>query len=149
MKKVIILCLLILTLSGCVNKKAETVVCSISDQGEELTDTLETKGDKIEVSTLVAVSDYTVEMAEEGYTEEDLEIIHELRKAKYANLDGVKYEYEIDGAIITETLKTDYSKTSFKELYKAELLDSPDADYISLKQTIKNYKTNGITCKTK
>lgn len=146
MKKILTLSIIMLALVGCSNSIPATVVCSVEDEETTITDTMVSKGDKVQTSTLVAVSDYEVEIEEAEYTTEDLEIVHELRKANYANLDGVKYEYEVNGTIVTETLSFDYEKTSFEDLYEADLLDNPKSDYISLSQTQKNYENQGFNC---
>lgn len=146
MKKLIVMVLSGLILVGCSGGKETTTVCSIEDGVDTFADTMVAKGDKVTESTVASVSDFKIEMEEDDMTSEDLEMIFELVKADYANLDGVKYFYEVTGSIVTETLIFDYSKTSLKDLYEADLLDIPDADYISLEETTKSYESQGLTC---
>lgn len=71
----------------------------------------------------------------------------------YKNVKGVKTSLKVEGNKIIYEVDIQYSQDYMKDLVEAGLVSTngsyKDIDYISLKDTIENQKSAGLTCKEK
>lgn len=71
----------------------------------------------------------------------------------YKNINGVKASLKVKGNKVIYTVDIQYDSDYMKDLVEAGLVSIngsyKDIDYISLKDTIENQKSAGLTCKEK
>ena len=71
----------------------------------------------------------------------------------YKNVKGVKTSLKVEGNKIIYEVDIQYSQDYMKDLVEAGLVSTngsyKDIDYISLKDTIENQRSAGLTCKEK
>ena len=71
----------------------------------------------------------------------------------YKNVNGVKASLKVKGNKVIYTVDIQYDSDYMKDLVEAGLVSTngsyKDIDYISLKDTIENQKSAGLTCKEK
>ena len=71
----------------------------------------------------------------------------------YKNINGVKASLKVKGNKVIYTVDIQYDSDYMKDLVEAGLVSTngsyKDIDYISLKDTIENQKSAGLTCKEK
>lgn len=71
----------------------------------------------------------------------------------YKNINGVKASLKVKGNKVIYTVDIQYDSDYMKDLVEAGLVSTngsyKDIDYISLKDTIENQKSVGLTCKEK
>lgn len=166
MKKVVIIGIIMLVLVGCTNKKEkpvnlakelpidiveeeklDVVVCEITEGDNTLTDTMTGFQNRMKTSTIESVMDYSKDIERGKITETDIKNNMEDTKKDYSGIEGVSYEYNIEGTIVTETLITDYTKASMKQLYFEGMVDTKESEYISMDRTIESYIDDGMRCK--
>ena len=71
----------------------------------------------------------------------------------YKDINGVKASLKVKGNKVIYTVDIQYDSDYMKDLVEAGLVSTngsyKDIDYISLKDTIENQKSAGLTCKEK
>ncbi|QIK86543.1 YehR family protein [Erysipelothrix sp. HDW6B] len=122
----------------CTSSKETIIVCSGEINGGKSKNTIVAQGNKVTQLT----NENTVDMKEMLELAElpvdDLPLLMELIKSDYTSLEGVQYTSEINGeSIVSDTTIIDFKKDSLKELYDADLIDTSDVDYLSVKETQK------------
>lgn len=147
MKKLGLLAVMALLLVGCGGKE-KTTVCTGNISGMDVEATVESKGDEVKKTKTL----YTVDYASENYSEEDAKKVGEEWIAQYDGIDGLSGKYSLkDGKLLIEE-NLDYSKADMDQLQEAGLVEFDKEGtfkYISLKETLKQYKSEGATCKEK
>ncbi len=103
--------------------------------------------DRMKTSTIESVMDYSKDIGRGKITETDIKNNMEDTKKDYSGIEGVSYEYRVEGTIVTETLITDYTKASMKQLYFEGMVDTKESEYISMDRTIESYIDDGMRCK--
>ena len=71
---------------------------------------------------------------------------------KMSGIDGLSYNWSVDGGTLTETTDIDYTKVDFNALVNLGLLEKVDGEvptYIDLESSINNMKELGCTCSEK
>jgi len=143
-KKLIIGLILIIILGAIVfyltGHLTKTTICKgtldmITDEEVEVI----SSDDKVKETKTKVIYDYT------DYVSESYPI--------YKNVKGVKTSLKVEGNKIIYEVDIQYSQDYMKDLVEAGLVSTngsyKDIDYISLKDTIENQKSAGLTCKEK
>ena len=143
-KKLIIGLILIIILGAIVfyltGHLTKTTICNgtldmITDEEVEVI----SSDDKVKETKTKVIYDYT------DYVSESYPI--------YKNVKGVKTSLKVEGNKIIYEVDIQYSQDYMKDLVEAGLVSTngsyKDIDYISLKDTIENQKSAGLTCKEK
>ena len=149
-KKLIILGAIVFYLTGHLTK---TTICKgtldmITDEEVEVI----SSDDKVkETKTQVTYdySDYVSDMYPISYYKDYIKNSNKF----YKNINGVKASLKVKGNKVIYTVDIQYDSDYMKDLVEAGLVSTngsyKDIDYISLKDTIENQKSAGLTCKEK
>lgn len=149
MKKLILTAITALLLTGCNNiVKEETFVCTATDGTYVLEETLLGINDALVTSTIVTSFDFS-DLADNGLTPEDYDATLEEITTLFKEVDSVDFESQKSETGYTETMLIKYDKKGFSELYELGFLDTADADYVSLSDSVKTNEAKNMTCVAK
>ena len=149
MKKLFTLLLIVFMVFGltaCGGKKTTTTVCTMNYEGVNVENTIIAQGNKVQ--SLKYVNSITVDETLLPY----LQVAAEDFVKKMSGVDGLSYNWSVDGGTLTETTDIDYTKVDFNALVNLGLLEKVDGEvptYIDLESSINNMKELGCTCSEK
>lgn len=127
-------------------RKLKTTVCTMNYEGVNIENTLISKGNKVQ--SVKYVNSITVDETLLPY----LQVAAEDFVKKMSGVDGLSYNWSVDGGTLTETTDIDYTKVDFNALVNLGLLEKVDGEvptYIDLESSINNMKELGCTCTEK
>lgn len=108
--------------------------------------------DKVKETKTKVIYDYT-DYVSESYPISYYKDYIKNSNTFYKNVKGVKTSLKVEGNKIIYEVDIQYSQDYMKDLVEAGLVSIngsyKDIDYISLKDTIENQKSAGLTCKEK
>ena len=108
--------------------------------------------DKVKETKTKVIYDYT-DYVSESYPISYYKDYIKNSNTFYKNVKGVKTSLKVEGNKIIYEVDIQYSQDYMKDLVEAGLVSTngsyKDIDYISLKDTIENQKSAGLTCKEK
>ena len=64
-----------------------------------------------------------------------------------SKIEGVEYEFELDGEILVETTIIDFTKANFDELKESNLVSMFDDEHLNIDKEIAAYTVRGSSCK--
>ena len=149
-KKLIIGLILIIILGAIVfyltGHLTKTTICKgtldmITDEEVEVI----SSDDKVKETKTKVIYDYT-DYVSESYPISYYKDYIKNSNTFYKNVKGVKTSLKVEGNKIIYEVDIQYSQDYMKDLVEAGLVS---IDYISLKDTIENQKSAGLTCKEK
>lgn len=156
-KKLIIGLILIIILGAIVfyltGHLTKTTICKgtldmITDEEVEVI----SSDDKVKETKTKVIYDYT-DYVSESYPISYYKDYIKNSNTFYKNVKGVKTSLKVEGNKIIYEVDIQYSQDYMKDLVEAGLVSTNDSykdiDYISLKDTIENQKSAGLTCKEK
>ena len=156
-KKLIIGLILIIILGAIVfyltGHLTKTTICKgtldmITDEEVEVI----SSDDKVKETKTKVIYDYT-DYVSESYPISYYKDYIKNSNTFYKNVKGVKTSLKVEGNKIIYEVDIQYSQDYMKDLVEAVLVITngsyKDIDYISLKDTIENQKSAGLTCKEK
>lgn len=146
MKKIIVVLLLALVLVACGGTKTTTTVCSTTYEGINVENTLVSIGDKVQ--TIKYVNTMTIDETLFPYIQSAVEEYEESANG----VEGLTYEWSMNGNELTEITTIDYNKVNLSDLVDLDLLEEVDGKvptFISLEASIENMKELGCTCTEK
>lgn len=156
-KKLIIGLILIIILGAIVfyltGHLTKTTICKgtldmITDEEVEVI----SSDDKVKETKTKVIYDYT-DYVSESYPISYYKDYIKNSNTFYKNVKGVKTSLKVEGNKIIYEVDIQYSQDYMKDLVEAGLVSTngcyKDIDYISLKDTIENQKSAGLTCKEK
>ena len=156
-KKLIIGLILIIILGAIVfyltGHLTKTTICKgtldmITDEEVEVI----SSDDKVKETKTKVIYDYT-DYVSESYPISYYKDYIKNSNTFYKNVKGVKTSLKVEGNKIIYEVDIQYSQDYMKDLVEAGLVRTngsyKDIDYISLKDTIENQKSAGLTCKEK
>ena len=138
---ILLVVLSLFTLAGCGSK--EESVTFKQETGEiEMVMTFDAKNDKvnhIHQESTIYLSSY-VESQKEAFKEQA-----GTYEEKFANIEGVTYDMQIDGDNIIEIIDIQLNDENLQELISQNLLPvtNSNIDYISLQKTIEQFESTG------
>ena len=152
-KKLIIGLILIIILGAIVfyltGHLTKTTICKgtldmITDEEVEVI----SSDDKVKETKAKVIYDYT-DYVSESYPISYYKDYIKNSNTFYKNVKGVKTSLKVEGNKIIYEVDIQYSQDYMKDLVEAGLVSTNGIDYISLKDTIENQKSAGLTCKEK
>ena len=146
MKKILTLLILLVIMVGC--SKNKKTVCSW-DQGDGFSQevTLTSKENIVKYRKTIEKTPYSFFLGSYGYTKDELKSINELYAEKMSKIEGVEYEFELDGEILVETTIIDFTKANFDELKESNLVSMFDDEHLNIDKEIAAYTVRGSSCK--
>lgn len=126
--------------------KSKTTVCTMNYEGVNVENTIIAQGNKVQ--SLKYVNSITVDETLLPY----LQVAAEDFVKKMSGVEGLSYDWSVDGGTLTETTDIDYTKVDFNALVNLGLLEKVDGEvptYIDLESSINNMKELGCTCSEK
>lgn len=142
MKKLISLVLaglMMFALLAC-SEPEKTVVYVGNIEGVEIEYSMLTQGDKVKSIVQTMVTDVS------QIEEETLDSAIAAMESEYNGILGVTYTATKSGTELHEKITMDFSsKSKIKAISELGIIDTENADYVSLKSTIKNLKAQGLT----
>lgn len=145
MKKILMITVVMLLLTGCGEKKTKTV-CKSSNDGMQLVEEINAKGDKVTVLKETA----TLDFSDAEVTDNDIDEMGKVLGEGYEGIKGVEYKYTAKDKKIEYTVTFDYENADLDELKEKNLVsfnEEGKAKYISLKESIKGFEDKKFTCK--
>ena len=145
MKKLVVCLAMLGMLVGCSSEpKVEKVnVCKGTSEGNDIVNTIKYVDEKVNSVTYqntIVVSESLVDYIKD-YADNYKETVKDI--------EGLTYEYTIDGTTIVETTTVDYTVTDLSELAAAGLIttgENETVDYIDYSLTLKYMTDIGLTC---
>lgn len=147
MKKVLGIVAVLFLLVGCGGKTSTTICKGLVGQ-MDLENEITSSGDKVSKTTETGAFDFTDLAPSNDEIEQFVDLISE----QYDDLDGIEFDYKIKDEKLTFTVVTDYEKADIEQLQEAGLVEfetEGKAKFISLKETVKALKGQGMTCTEK
>lgn len=124
----------------------KTLVCT-NDNEEEIT--FEAKGDELQKMTQIFYMSFEdLGISSDMDTSQMEQIINDSLTKKYENLDGVDVSGTLEESRVKITVTIDYNQADMDRLIEEGLLQKGEKQnqYISFKETKKDYKENGYAC---
>lgn len=142
MKKLLIVLLPLLVLTGCGSKEEDDgkKVCTYENSLAKMENTFYYSKDN--VLKQVEVTD----MKLTDYMQDNLEEVKKDYSEKFADVKGVKVEVTTTDDTMKITATINYEKADFEQLYEYGLVSDKDIKSVSLEKTLKGFEENGYTC---
>ena len=151
MKKIIILLLGIIMLTGCgaAQKKETGYTCSFSEQGVESTVVFTSDGDKVNTSKTTMKINYDIFGIVDASMKAQLKETYE---STYIGIEGVVISVSVDADdYLMMTIDVDFKVADRDYLIAAGLVEEDDYDgeFVSLKKIVASTVDNGYKCSNK
>ena len=144
MKKLLVLVTSLMLLAGCSEPKVEKVtVCKGTSEGNDIVNTIKYVDEKVNSVTYqntIVVSESLIDY---------IKTYADNYKETVKDIEGLTYDYTIEGTTVVETTTVDYTVADLSELAAAGLIttgENETVDYIDFTLTLKYMTDIGLTC---